>query len=847
MKTKLLYSAIQVLLMIIKIGLRPVSIRLFLAFSFFLLPSFYLVTAQVPQGFNYQAIARDGSGNPIASKDIQVKVSILSDTTGFYASGSGTYIWEEEHSVKTNSTGLFGLVIGTKSRLLGSATSFNLIDWNKGPLYIGIKIQYPSSTWKNMGTAKLNSVPYAMVADKANGVIAGSKLSVTSNNDLGTDALFEVKRKDGQTVFAVYPDAVNVYVPRSGTKGSKGGFAIGGFDGMKANPQDYFRVTPDSVRIYIDPTPAVSKGSKGGFAIGGYSETKGINDMYFNLTGAASVNTVVESPQILWYPIKKAFLAGSIHIGAVDSVGQNSTALGYRSIAMGDYSQAFGYRAKAFGDYSTSIGKNSVAGSRSAPVANNAYAFGDAAKALGNNSIAFGNGSQATNTNALALGNGTIASGTNSTAMGYQSQAQGDKSIAIGSYYTYSYLVPIISLGKGDDGGTKGIDDFLPIRPITPITTFTRSFSRANIASGQYSVALGNGNLAEKGGLVFGSNSDALQFGALALGTSAAANQSNAVAMGYNTTANGIYSVAIGNNVTANSYGELALGQYSDEIAGKADSWNENDLLFTIGNGVNSTDRSNALTIYKNGKTIVRGRYAFSTFNYQAFKISGKFPYALTDYIYGIYTNLNRDNTAVEYYYSGYFAATGTAGIYKGLYADLINTPEIHATTIYGTLADVAEYIYDTHANTEPADVVIADPDNKVSVIKSVKPYQTSVVGVISTKPMLTMGTELIVDETTGDPLPNPKPSTRLALTGRVPVKVTNENGAIAPGDLLTTSSTLGHAMKWSLLDVTKAKDFEELKTILAENERRRNAVIGKAVEGFAGGTGKIMILISLQ
>ncbi|MCK9994433.1 MAG: hypothetical protein Dbin4_02953, partial [Alphaproteobacteria bacterium] len=35
-----------------------------------------------------------------------------------------------------------------------------------------------------------------------------------------------------------------------------------------------------------------------------------------------------------------------------------------------------------------------------------------------------------------------------------------------------------------------------------------------------------------------------------------------------------------------------------------------------------------------------------------------------------------------------------------------------------------------------------------------------------------------------------------LALSGRVPVKVSAENGPIKPGDLLTTSSTPGHAMR---------------------------------------------------
>jgi len=108
------------------------------------------------------------------------------------------------------------------------------------------------------------------------------------------------------------------------------------------------------------------------------------------------------------------------------------------------------------------------------------------------------------------------------------------------------------------------------------------------------------------------------------------------------------------------------------------------------------------------------------------------------------------------------------------------------------------------------------------------------------------MGHELVIDKNTGEVDKNINAAC-LALTGRVPVKVTNENGPIVPGDLLTSSSTPGYAMKWTLLDVTKAKDFEELKVMIAENERRRNAIIGKSVEEFGGKTGKIMVLISLQ
>ena len=142
--------------------------------------------------------------------------------------------------------------------------------------------------------------------------------------------------------------------------------------------------------------------------------------------------------------------------------------------------------------------------------------------------------------------------------------------------------------------------------------------------------------------------------------------------------------------------------------------------------------------------------------------------------------------------------------------------------------------------------MVIADKSHSESVVKSNEPYQVSVLGLISTKPHLTMGMDLVVDEETGEAIPGVS-TTKLVLTGRVPVKITEENGPIVPGDLLSTSSTPGHAMKWSLVDVNQAKDFEDLKSMLAENERRRNAIIGKAVGLSSTGTGKVMVLISPQ
>jgi hypothetical protein len=158
----------------------------------------------------------------------------------------------------------------------------------------------------------------------------------------------------------------------------------------------------------------------------------------------------------------------------------------------------------------------------------------------------------------------------------------------------------------------------------------------------------------------------------------------------------------------------------------------------------------------------------------------------------------------------------------------------LHAGSRTGGAIDIAELIYSEGNLPQPGDVLIASSNQTVAL--SNEPYDSKVVGIVSTKPHLSMGAEY------GSPT-----SVELALAGRVPLKVTLENGEIKVGDLLTTSSTQGKAMKFSLLNPEDANDFEELKTILKENERRRNSVLGKSLENFDGEQENIMALITLQ
>ncbi len=115
-----------------------------------------------------------------------------------------------------------------------------------------------------------------------------SRLEVKGNksgSDVNDEPLFEVKRNDGQTVFAVYPQGVRVFVDEEAgaSKGVKGGFAVGGFNtSLKGLTNDYLWITPDSVRVYVDNEPG-SKGIKGGFAVGGFGAYKGGENNMFHI------------------------------------------------------------------------------------------------------------------------------------------------------------------------------------------------------------------------------------------------------------------------------------------------------------------------------------------------------------------------------------------------------------------------------------------------------------------------------------------------------------------------------------------------------------------------------------
>ncbi len=578
------------------------------------------VTAQVPQLLNFQAVARDASGNEILNENLTIRIAIIQDNP------SGTVLWEEEHEVPTNEFGLFTLQIGdpAASKSDGTLNSFAEIDWLSGPLYIRPSIYYNSS-WYQLPASRAVSTPYSLVAGDVaskqfeenadtlyfiNGSLSigsdspgGSSLAVVSTDDSSEDALFEVKRNDGQTVFAVYPEAVRMYVSTGTAKGPKGGFAIGGFDRTKqGSPMDLLWVTPDSIRLYIENESSGEKSIKGGFAIGGFDRTKTerqdlmtisldstriyINDTgtkgpkggfaiggfdrskaggnsYLNVSGKADAEVINPGDsRVLWYPLKEAFLTGRVLIESPDSVGTNSMATGFESKAIGDYSQAMGYQAVARGDYSTSIGNQTTASGLSS------FAFGDASRASGPNSFAFGKGS-------IANGDGSYSFGLNCSATSTSSIAMGNGSLSNANY--------AFSAGKGataSNTGATAIGNTVTASGASSSalgysTNASGNYSTATgyntTASGTYSTAMGYSSTASaQDATAIGRSCSASGTGSVAFGMSNVSNNFYAVSIGYSSTASGQVSTAIGRDATASATNSVAIGYISKATAAGA-------------------------------------------------------------------------------------------------------------------------------------------------------------------------------------------------------------------------------------------------------------------------------------
>jgi len=138
-----------------------------------------LVSGQVPQLIDYQGMARDGSGTPIASQGIAVKIEIVQGPL------PGTVNYSELHFPITNSYGLFNFMIGDGAVISGS---FPGIDWGTGDYFLHTEIDPAGgASYIDMGMSKLATVPFAFYAASSGGG-SGGNIWQQNGDDIYYDA-----------------------------------------------------------------------------------------------------------------------------------------------------------------------------------------------------------------------------------------------------------------------------------------------------------------------------------------------------------------------------------------------------------------------------------------------------------------------------------------------------------------------------------------------------------------------------------------------------------------------------------------------------------------------------------
>ena len=114
--------------------------------------------AQVPNQFNYQAVARTTQGQSIPNALINTKFTILD------GSASGTNVYSEVRLLRTNQLGLFTAAIGGNGATTVTG-NFSTIDWSTGKKFIKVDVDPLGGTnFLSIGNTEMLSVPYALYA-----------------------------------------------------------------------------------------------------------------------------------------------------------------------------------------------------------------------------------------------------------------------------------------------------------------------------------------------------------------------------------------------------------------------------------------------------------------------------------------------------------------------------------------------------------------------------------------------------------------------------------------------------------------------------------------------------------
>ena len=614
-------------------------------------------------GTNGQVLVTDGSGNyswvndNVNDGDTDATNEIELPTGGtngqvLVTDGSGNYSWVNDNvnDGDTDATNEIELPTGgTNGQVLVTDGSGNY-SWvndnvNDGDTDATNEIELPTGGTNGQVLVTDGSGNYSWVNDNVN----DGDTDATNEIELPTGGTNgQVLSTDGSGNYSWITDSQGAFRTAANiTSNTNGTIATDDFVFGSSQLDNVAGSMDDNSRFFFDK----SKGAfRAGFAFEDPADGTTGNEWNEANIGFGSVAMGLS-------PI--ATTEGSVSLGRYNEVtGETGYAMGNGNTVTGGYAGAFGASNQVAGTFALTLGRN-----------NEANSYGQTTIGYYNNPVN-GNLNAAVATDRLfVIGNGTFSNKSNAlvmlkngnTTLNGQLTIDGDNQGA-GSSYTLPAQDGTANQVMTTDGSGQASWINLPTAPTLAFSTTNNVTSNANgtiatddfvfgssqlnniggtaddirmyfdkskgsfragsaIASdgfagdwdegnsGDFSVAMGRGNLVQgTAGTAFGTYNNSGGENAFSAGFNNLSSRFASISLGANNSTSGNYAVGIGRGTQSTSYGQHTIGLFSEFVNGSDAAYVATDPLFIIGNGIDDSNRTNALVMRKNGNTQLNGQ-----------------------------------------------------------------------------------------------------------------------------------------------------------------------------------------------------------------------------------------------
>lgn len=164
----------------------------------------FIVKAQVPSQFNYQAVIRNAGGTPVVNQNISLKFTLRANAV------DGTVEYVETHSVTTNNFGLVNVQVGAGTPV---GTVWSNIDWKGAVQFLGVEADLTGgSTYVPLSNSKLSSVPYAVQAEHSSDNAWTATDANIQNNNTGNIGIGTAP--DASAILDINSTGKGILIPR---------------------------------------------------------------------------------------------------------------------------------------------------------------------------------------------------------------------------------------------------------------------------------------------------------------------------------------------------------------------------------------------------------------------------------------------------------------------------------------------------------------------------------------------------------------------------------------------------------------------------------------------------------